>query len=123
LLQRDDRIVIPLLAAAACNVARFPLIFCRLLNYWRRVQNGGVITVIGLAAAFLTTAAFIPQVVRTWKSRSASDFSWAWVSMFSGGISIWLAYGVLRSDVAVIVANAATLLLVSSIAYVKLREK
>ena len=82
-----------------------------------------MITAIGLGAAFLTTCAFIPQVVKTWKSGSAKDFSWTWVAMFSGGLSAWLAYGVLKKDFAVIVANAATVLLVASIAFVKMREK
>jgi MtN3 and saliva related transmembrane protein len=87
------------------------------------VENSALITVIGLGAAFLTTCAFIAQVVKTWKSRSAKDFSWTWLAMLAGGLSAWLVYGVLKKDLAVILANAATLVLVASIAFVKMREK
>ena len=82
-----------------------------------------VITILGFAAAILTTSAFIPQVIRTWKTRSAEDFSWAWVAMFSSGVSLWLTYGILKKDAAIIGANGVTLALVLSMAYVKMREK
>ena len=81
------------------------------------------ITILGFAAAILTTTAFIPQVLQTWKTRSAEDFSWAWVAMFAGGLSLWLTYGILKKDPAIIGANGVTLALVLSMAYVKMRDK
>lgn len=78
-------------------------------------------TTIGIFAGLLTTTAFIPQVMKTWRTRQADDFSWMWLTMFSGGIATWLGYGILIDDVAIIAANAVTLVLVASIAVIKAR--
>lgn len=80
------------------------------------------ITVIGGLAAFGTTAAWLPQVVRTWRSRSAEDFSWGYLAMFSTGVTLWMVYGVLKKDAVIIAANGVTLLLVLTVAFVKMRE-
>ncbi|HEX9982835.1 MAG TPA: SemiSWEET transporter [Thermoanaerobaculia bacterium] len=80
-------------------------------------------TALGFAAAFGTTAAWFPQVLKTWRSRKADDFSWSYLALFSAGVALWLVYGIFRKDAAVMVANAVTLLLVVSVAFVKMREK
>jgi MtN3 and saliva related transmembrane protein len=80
-------------------------------------------TVIGALAAIGTTAAWLPQVVKTWRTRSAEDFSWTYLAMFTTGVSLWIAYGILRKDGVVLAANGVTLLLVATILFVKLRER
>lgn len=80
-------------------------------------------TMIGALAAVGTTAAWLPQVFKTWKSGSADDFSWGYLMMFSAGVSGWLIYGMLKKDGVIIAANAITLLLVLTIGFVKMREK
>lgn len=80
-------------------------------------------TVIGALAAVGTTAAWLPQVFKTWKSGRAEDFSWGYLAMFSGGVTGWLIYGILKKDAVIIAANAITLLLVLTIAFVKMRER
>ena len=67
---------------------------------------------LGLVAGVLTTAAWLPQIARTWRSRSADDLSWPYLLVFSAGVSLWLLYGVLSDDVPVLVANAVTIVLV-----------
>ena len=67
---------------------------------------------LGLVAGVLTTAAWLPQIARTWRSRSADDLSWPYLLVFSTGVSLWLLYGVLSDDVPVLVANAVTIVLV-----------
>jgi MtN3 and saliva related transmembrane protein len=67
---------------------------------------------LGLVAGVLTTAAWLPQIARTWRSRSADDLSWPFLLVFSAGVSLWLLYGVLSDDVPVLVANAVTIVLV-----------
>jgi MtN3 and saliva related transmembrane protein len=79
------------------------------------------VTALGLAAGFLTTASFVPQVVKTWRSRSAEDVSLGMFLMFVAGVAMWLAYGVLRGDLAMALANAVTLVLAGSIVFFKLR--
>jgi MtN3 and saliva related transmembrane protein len=66
---------------------------------------------IGLIAGALTTIAFIPQVVKTYRSRSAKDLSLTMFLVFSIGILLWLVYGILINEWPVIIANAITLLL------------
>ena len=81
------------------------------------------IQVLGLLAGSLTTAAFLPQVIKTWKSRSAKDLSLGMFSLFCLGVAMWLAYGFAVNDVPVIAANLLTLLLASTLLFFKLRFK
>lgn len=76
---------------------------------------------VGMAAGFLTTLAFVPQVVRTWRTRSTADISLATFLIFVAGIALWLVYGLERGDPALIGANAVTLALAGAILYFKLR--
>lgn len=80
-------------------------------------MNG--LTLIGIAAGVLTTGAWLPQVMKTIRTRSAHDFSWGYLAAFSLGVSLWALYGVLKQDIAIIAANVATLVLVALIAWVK----
>jgi len=79
------------------------------------------IQVLGLLAGSLTTAAFLPQVLKTWKSRSAKDLSLGMFSLFCLGVLLWLVYGIVVNDVPVIAANLLTLLLASTLLFFKLR--
>ena len=83
------------------------------------IMNG--IQILGLLAGSLTTAAFLPQVVKTWKSRSAKDLSLGMFSLFCLGVAMWLAYGLAVNDIPVIAANLLTLLLASTLLFFKLR--
>ena len=79
------------------------------------------LTSLGLTAGFCTTIAFIPQVLKTWKTRSAKDLSLAMFVIYLMGILLWLLYGVLLGDIAIVLANAATSVLAGSVLYFKLR--
>lgn len=81
------------------------------------------ITIIGLAAGFCTTLAFLPQAVKTWKSKSAKDLSLGMYSIFCTGVVLWLTYGILIGDLPIIITNVVTLLLALSILYFKLTFK
>ena len=80
------------------------------------------ITLLGLAAAFCTTLAFVPQVVKTWRTRSTTDISLGMFLVLVIGIALWLAYGVLLGDVPLIAANLVTLVLAGTILVLKLRH-
>jgi MtN3 and saliva related transmembrane protein len=77
---------------------------------------------LGTAAATLTTLSFLPQVVKTWRTQSAADFSWIWVAGFGAGLFLWLVYGIAIGSVPLIGANGLTLALVMTIAVVKWRR-
>jgi MtN3 and saliva related transmembrane protein len=81
------------------------------------------VTVLGLLAGALTTLSFLPQVLRTIRTRSAGDLSWLWIVMMAAGITGWFVYGVLGSDVPVMAANGITLVLVSTLAVIKARQQ
>ena len=76
---------------------------------------------IGYGAGFLTTLAFVPQVAQIWRSRSARDISLHTFGVFTIGITLWLAFGILRQEWPIVVWNGITLLLSATILGMKLR--
>ena len=79
-------------------------------------------TIIGSVAAIGTTCAWLPQVLKTWKTRSAEDFSWTYLAMFSTGVALWMIYGFLKNDAVIVAANGVTLMLVLTVVFVKARN-
>ena len=67
--------------------------------------------IFGFAAATLSTIAFLPQVIKTWKTRSAKDVSYALLLTFSTGCFCWVIYGYQTDAEPVMIANAFTLTL------------
>ncbi|MDD1673569.1 MAG: SemiSWEET transporter [Methanomicrobiales archaeon] len=68
-------------------------------------------TILGLAAGILSTASFLPQVVKTWKTRSARDLSYAMLILFLSGITLWFFYGLQLRSLPIILANGVTIVL------------
>ena len=80
-----------------------------------------LLTMIGYAAAFCTTAAYLPQVVRTWRTRSTTDISLGTLLLLATGLTLWLVYGLALGDMPLVAANAVTLALAGTILVLKLR--
>ena len=80
-----------------------------------------LITIIGFAAAALTTIAFLPQAVKIWRSRSSRDVLLGMAVIMLIGVVLWLAYGLLRGDLPIIAANVVTLFVAGNILVGKLR--
>jgi MtN3 and saliva related transmembrane protein len=78
---------------------------------------------LGLIAGTLTTVAFIPQVVKIWKTRHATDISLGMFAIFSSGVLMWLFYGIEIDALPVIVANGITLGLSLTILFFKIKFK
>ncbi len=76
---------------------------------------------VGYAAALLTTVAFVPQVWKTWRTRSAGDLSTAMLVIFTAGVALWLVYGLLLGSAPIIAANVATLALSGLLVALRLR--
>ncbi len=76
----------------------------------------------GLLGGFLTTIAFVPQVIKSWRAKSVKDLSFLWLIIFNSGVIFWLIYGFLKSDIAIILANSMTLILASSLLFMKIKE-
>ena len=78
-------------------------------------------TYIGTVAGTLTTAAYLPQVVKVWRSRSAGDISLQMYILMVTGASLWVTYGLMLMEWPVIIANAVSLLFTAAILAFKLR--
>jgi MtN3 and saliva related transmembrane protein len=81
------------------------------------------VTIIGLMAGTLTTISFFPQVIKTWRSKSAKDISLTMFLSFCFGVLLWLIYGILLKDIPIIISNAITLILAGTILFFKLTYK
>ena len=76
---------------------------------------------IGAVASALTTIAFVPQVWRVWKTRSARDLSLPMYLIFTTGVVLWFVYGSLLGAAPIIVGNAITLVLAGTVIAMKLK--
>lgn len=81
------------------------------------------IEIIGYCAAFLTTIAFLPQAIQSWRTRDLSGISVGMYSLFTAGVGLWLIYGLIIEKWPLILANALTFALALSILVLKLSSK
>ncbi|QGM96470.1 SemiSWEET transporter [Methylocystis parvus] len=77
---------------------------------------------VGYVAAVSTTVAFVPQVARTWRTRSTGDISLNMYLLLVAGTALWLAYGLMTQAAPVIASNVVNICLQGSILYLKLRH-
>lgn len=81
------------------------------------------IEVIGLIAAFCTTFSFLPQAVKTIRTKDTSGISLSMYAVFTTGTFFWLMYGILSPSFPVALANAITFIFASIILIYKLKYK
>jgi MtN3 and saliva related transmembrane protein len=79
-------------------------------------------TAVGLSAAFFTTISYIPQLLKVWRTRAAGDLSLKMLATLATGLALWVVYGVMRSDLAIVVANSISISQIGFIAYFKIAE-
>jgi len=79
--------------------------------------------ILGMVAGTLTTIAFVPQVVKTWRSKSTHDISYGMFILFSVGLLLWLAYGIAINSLPIMLSNIVTLILALVILGLKFRYK
>lgn len=75
---------------------------------------------LGLVAGLLTTMSFVPQVVKTWRTRSARDLSLVMFLLYCLGVFLWMIYGFMIDELPVILWNIITLILASIILVFKI---
>ena len=78
---------------------------------------------IGYAAATLTTLSFVPQALKTFRTRDVSGISLGMYSLFAIGVTLWLVYGLMLGEAPIYVANAITLALALAVLVMKLRYR
>jgi len=76
---------------------------------------------LGYTAAALTTAAFVPQAWRTFRTKDVSGISLRMYAVFTLGVAVWLAYGVVLGETPMMVSNSLTLVLACAVLVMKLR--
>lgn len=79
-----------------------------------------LIPLLGALAALVTTVATLPQAIRMYRTRQVRDVSLPTYSIMTIGLILWLGYGIGIGDLPLILANAVTLVIVSSIVFMKL---
>jgi MtN3 and saliva related transmembrane protein len=78
---------------------------------------------LGFAAGTLTTAAFVPQVLKSWVTRDLRGVSLRMYGLFTLGVALWLLYGIALKSWPVIICNAITLALAGGVLLLKLRHR
>ncbi|MFD0749811.1 SemiSWEET transporter [Mucilaginibacter calamicampi] len=81
------------------------------------------IDIIGLVAALCTSISFLPQAIKTIRTRDTSAISLSMYCVFTGGTVLWLIYGIMIISYPVIIANTITLILAGIILAYKVRYK
>jgi MtN3 and saliva related transmembrane protein len=81
------------------------------------------IDALGFVAGALTTAAFVPQVLKSWSTRDLSGISLRMYGLFTTGVALWLLYGIALVSWPVIICNAVTLVLAGGVLLLKLRHR
>jgi MtN3 and saliva related transmembrane protein len=74
----------------------------------------------GYPAAFLTTIAFLPQALQSWRTRDLSGISLPMYGLFTSGVALWLVYGIAIGSSPIILANSITLVLAALVLWLKI---
>ncbi|HZV98724.1 MAG TPA: SemiSWEET transporter [Methylophilaceae bacterium] len=77
---------------------------------------------VGYSAAFMTTAAFVPQAWKSWRTRNLAGISLPMYAMFTTGVALWLLYGIYIESLPVITANAITFVLALVVLLLKIQQ-
>jgi MtN3 and saliva related transmembrane protein len=81
------------------------------------------ITLVGFIAGTLTTVAYVPQVIRSWRLRETRDISLSMLVLYAIGVFLWLVYGVWSGALPIIGANGISLILILVLLGIKLRYR
>ena len=82
-----------------------------------------ITTIIGLLAAIATTSSFLPQALKTIRTKNTFGISLGMYSIFSFGTLLWFIYGIMDSDWPIIIANGITLIFACVILAYKIKYK
>lgn len=82
-----------------------------------------LMTLIGLSAACLTTAAFVPQVVQILKTKNVEGISLGMYAIFTLGVALWLIYAIIIGDLPMLLANLVTLVLSGGVLTLTVRSR
>ena len=81
------------------------------------------IDILGMTAGCISSITFLPQVIKTWKTKSAIDVSGLMFTFATASVVMWLIYGLLVNNTPIIFTNATILVLSLTMLYFKIRYK
>ena len=84
------------------------------------MNNVNYINLFGFSAALLTTIAFLPQLYKTWKTKSADDVSLTMLISFMIGLICWIIYGLKINSIPILISNIITFIFNFSILILKI---
>lgn len=93
-----------------------------LITLIKLIQMTGI-QILGMLAGTITSITFLPQVIKVWKSRSAKDLSLVMLVLLMAGVSLWLVYGLVIMDGAIIYTNSMVLIMTLILLFFKLKYK
>ena len=95
-----------------------------LLILLRQADTGDIlVSLIGVAAAALTTSSFVPQIIKGYRTKSMDDVSPYLMSLFATGTVLWIVYGIYKSDWVIIAANATATVFNAVLLFFKYRYR
>jgi MtN3 and saliva related transmembrane protein len=86
-------------------------------------MNFDIVGIMGFVAGLLTTVAFLPQVIKVYKTKSAKDISLPMYVIFTIGIAMWIIYGFMLDSMDILIFNVITFILAITILVYKIRLK
>lgn len=88
-----------------------------------QIKKMNAIQLLGLAAGTITSITFLPQVIQIWKTKSVKDLSMQMLLLLILGVTMWLTYGILVKDAAIIYTNSMVLTMSLVMMYFKFKYK
>jgi MtN3 and saliva related transmembrane protein len=82
-----------------------------------------VLELIGFAAAFIGAMAFLPQVIKTWRTGSSEDLAWGMLGALLTAASLWIVYGLQIGSMPIIGGNATTVAFALILIALKWRQR
>ena len=87
------------------------------------IFNMEIITLLGLVAAVCTTSSFLPQAIKTIRTKHTKDLSLPMYTVLTTGLLLWLIYGIFLKDIPIILANSISLVLTTIILVLIIKYK
>ena len=79
------------------------------------------IELVGYAAGVIVAVSLLPQIIKSWQTKSTKDISFIWNSTYIIGLSLWVSYGIFTKDIPIVATMSIELLMAVILIALKLR--
>ncbi len=81
------------------------------------------VSILGFVAGGLTTFAFLPQVIKAWRTKSTHDISLGMVALTATGILLWFIYGLCLRSLPIALPNFVSFILTFTLLVLKIKYR